>query len=127
MRTLLIASRSQWQIALSQLDDWLESNKLDAALQQKILITFDEVISNIFNHNEQKNTIEIKVAIDKNHSVISLAFTDNCKLFNPLNKEEKEEVNFGGWGIDIVRKLMDKVEYDIVAGKNCLIVKIYIS
>ena len=127
MRTLSIASRSQWEIALNQLEDWLESNKIDAALQQKIFITFDEVISNIFNHNEQENPIEIEVEINKNPSMISLAFTDNCKLFNPLNKEEKEEVNFGGWGIDIVRKLMDKVEYDIVAGKNCLIVKIYIS
>ena len=126
MRTLSIASRSQWEIALNQLEDWLESNKIDAALQQKIYITFDEVISNIFNHNEQENPIEIEVEINKNPSMISLAFRDNCKLFNPLNKLEKEEISFGGWGIDIVKKLMDAVEYDVVDGENCLTVKKHI-
>ena len=126
MRTFSIASRSQWEIALNQLEDWLESNKIDVALQQKIFITFDEVISNIFNHNEQENPIEIEVEINKNPSMLSLAFRDNCKLLNPLNKQEKEEISFGGWGIDIVEKLMDAVEYDVVDGENCLTVKKHI-
>ena len=126
MRTLSISSRSQWEIALNQLEDWLESNKIDAASQQIIFITFDEVISNIFNHNEQEDPIKIEVEIYKNPIMISLAFKDNCKLFNPLNKQEKEEISFGGWGIDIVKKLMDAVEYYVVDGENCLTVKKHI-
>lgn len=123
MTTLHIASRSQWEIALNQLEDWLNSNEIDAATQQKVFITFDEVISNIFNHNNQENPIEIEVNLEKNPSTISLSFMDNCKLFNPLENIKKETGTIGGWGLDIIQKLMTTVEYKVQDEKNCLIVK----
>lgn len=123
MRTLQIASRSQWEVALGQLEAWFISNEIDAAIQSKLFIAFDEIVSNIFNHNSQEIPIEIEVNCEKNPTLISLKFTDNCKLFNPLNSVKKEPDAIGGWGLDIVKQLMDDIEYKVVDNKNCLIVK----
>lgn len=123
MRTLHIASRSQWEVALGQLEAWFISKEIDAATQNKLFIAFDEIVSNIFNHNSQEIPIEIEVHCEKKPPLISLNFTDNCKLFNPLNSVKKEPDAIGGWGLDIVKQLMDDIEYKVVDNKNCLIVK----
>lgn len=123
MRSLFIASRSQWENALNQLEDWLNSHEIDATTQNKVFITFDEVISNIFNHNKQDNPIEIEIKLNKSPSMVSLTFKDNCELFNPLNKVEKKAEDFGGWGLDIIKQLMDDIEYQIVDNENCLTVE----
>lgn len=123
MRTLHIASRSQWEVALNQLEAWFISNEIDAATQNKLFIAFDEIVSNIFNHNSQEIPIEIEVNCEKKPTLISLNFTDNCKLFNPLNSNKKESDAIGGWGLDIVKQLMDDIDYKVVDNKNCLIVK----
>lgn len=123
MRTLHIASRSQWEVALGQLEAWFISKEIDAAIQSKLFIAFDEIVSNIFNHNSQEIPIEIEVTCEKKPTLISLSFTDNCKLFNPLNSVKKEPDAIGGWGLDIVKQLMDDIEYKVVDNKNCLTVK----
>ena len=122
-RTLHISTRSQWEDALNLLEELFSEEDIDSAHQQSIFIAFDEIISNVFNNNKEKDLIEIEVEFCINSSFISLIFNDNCKLFNPLDKKEKQEISFGGWGIDIVRKLMDEMEYKIIDGRNCLTIK----
>lgn len=124
MRTLLIASRPQWEVALGQLETWFVSNEIDASTQSKLLIAFDEIVSNIFNHNTQEIPIEIEVGCEKKPSLVSLSFTDNCELFNPLNSVKKNKTDaIGGWGLDIIKQLMDDIEYKVIDNKNCLIIK----
>ena len=123
MRTLYIASRSQWEVALGQLEDWLISNEIDVPNQSKLLIVFDEIVSNIFNHNTQETPIEVEVNCKKHATSVSLSFTDNCNLFNPLKNSENKPKAIGGWGLDIVKNLMDKIEYEVIDNKNCLTVK----
>ncbi len=126
MRTLTISSRSQWEKSLIHLENWLREDNVNTSIQQSIFISFDEIISNIFRHNPEKKSIEINIKLEINSSTISLNFIDNCKLFNPLNKKDKEEISFGGWGIDIIKKLMDEFKYEIINDKNCLTIKKYI-
>ncbi|HUH75087.1 MAG TPA: ATP-binding protein [Chitinophagales bacterium] len=126
MRTLIISSRSQWENSLNQLENWLVEFHIHPTIQQHIYVSFDEIVSNIFRHNSTQKTIKINIKIDLETSFIALTFSDNCPLFNPLNKIDKVEISLGGWGIDIVKKLMDEIHYEIVNDKNCLSIKKYI-
>lgn len=123
MRTLHISSRSQWENALSRLETWLEEQEVSMSVQQNIFIAFDEIVSNIFHHNEQDFPVQIDIQVDIQSSSVTLAFKDNCKLFNPLEATNTKENDIGGWGIDIVLKLMDVTKYEIVNGMNCLTIQ----
>lgn len=96
------------------------------SVQQNIMIAFDEIVSNIFHHNEQDFPVQIDIQVDIQISSVTLVFKDNCKLFNPLESEKNKESDIGGWGIDIILKLMDDTKYEIANGMNCLTIQKHI-
>lgn len=126
MRTLQISSRSQWENALHQLEMWLEEHEVSMSVQQNMMIAFDEIVSNIFHHNKQDFPVQIDIQVDIQTSSVTLVFKDNCKLFNPLESVKNKESDIGGWGIDIILRLMDDTKYEIVNGMNCLTIQKHI-
>lgn len=71
-----------------------------------------------------KGTVEITLSKFKDH--VSFVFKDRGKPFNPLAKADpnitasSEEREIGGLGIFMVKKIMDKVEYEYINGQNVL-------
>ncbi len=71
-----------------------------------------------------KGTVEITLSKFKDH--VSFVFKDSGKPFNPLAKADpnitasSEEREIGGLGIFMVKKIMDKVEYEYINGQNVL-------
>lgn len=85
----------------------------------------EEVFVNVAKYAYNgKGTVEITLSKFKDH--ISFVFMDNGKPFNPLAKADpnitasSEEREIGGLGIFMVKKIMDKVEYEYINGQNVL-------
>jgi anti-sigma regulatory factor (Ser/Thr protein kinase) len=94
-----------------------------------INLVLEEIITNIvfYAYDDEKEHI-IVIKFWKEGSNINIKIVDDGKEFNILKVPEPdtknislEEKDIGGLGINFVRKLMDKVEYQRKNKKNILI------
>ena len=102
-----------------------EMEKLDVSpkISMKLMIAIDEIYSNIVRYS---GATEATVSINKIDNTLKLKFKDNGKAYNPLEAEEPditasaEDRRIGGLGIFMVKKMLDKVEYEYVDNINIL-------
>lgn len=91
-------------------------------------VAVDELFANIANYAYKSGIgkVKIRVEVKDDPKAIVVTFIDNGVPFNPLNKADPnvalsaEERDIGGLGIYIVKKTMDKVEYEYKDNQNIL-------
>ena len=89
-------------------------------------VVLDEVLSNIIRHGSIEAEGEIAVQASVSAEKLLLEVRDRGKPFDPLGAAEPDlHADFkdrpdGGFGIYIVRRLMDGVEYSYESGENRL-------
>ncbi|GLB30745.1 hypothetical protein LAD12857_26680 [Lacrimispora amygdalina] len=113
---------------MAEIEDFVESILKEQAVRQvsfiKIMIAVDEIFSNICRYSKAK---EVTIACKAADGKIKLFFEDDGIPFNPLEKpdpdvtDELERKKAGGYGIYIVKKSMDSLVYEFIAGKNRLL------
>ena len=96
---------------------------VNIGIKKKIYLVCDEIFSNITNYSGADH---VQFCCNKNGNKVNVIFTDNGKIFNPL--ESKSEKNFedfdtGGMGIMLVKELCSNVSYSNPDGKNVLILE----
>ncbi|MCR5624618.1 MAG: ATP-binding protein [Lachnospiraceae bacterium] len=122
--------------ALDDVEKYIE-DKLDAAgctNKQKIQIrlAIEEIFVNIamYAYSPGMGKAEVICEIlDEEPIAVMIKFIDSGKQFNPLEKEDADTSGKmfiereGGFGIHLVKNIMDVVEYEYIEGKNVLTVK----
>jgi anti-sigma regulatory factor (Ser/Thr protein kinase) len=104
---------------------------LSAAFNLRLEIALEETLSNIIAYSglTENQTIEIACSITESHKGIRIQVKDKGIAFNPLDEEnlqarrEKER----GFGIQLIRSLMDEVEYNQQYEYNVLILTKYME
>lgn len=110
-----------------KIEAFLETQRVDPSIINKILLCVDELITNIIahaynDHEEHAVSLECSVVEDR----ISLELRDDGIPFNPTAKETPklyksiEDTGVGGLGIHLVMTLMDHVEYEREGDYNVL-------
>ena len=96
----------------------------------EINLGLDELFTNIISYGfEDESEHQIKFSLAKDKETLVVEVEDDGKPFNPLDVASPEvsadldEVNIGGMGIHLVKKLMDDIVYQRVEGKNKLVLK----
>ncbi len=95
-----------------------------------IELSLGEVFSNIefYSAGGSKKITDVSVGLSAENGVLSIVFTDDGIPFDPLSKpdpsleENRKSKVIGGFGIFMVKKLMDDVSYQY-NGKNILTLK----
>ncbi len=113
---------------LSFVDAILEENDCPVKTQMQIDIAVEEIFVNIANYAYApgSGSADIKAGVSGTPSVFVISFADKGVPYNPLAKEDPdvtlslEERPIGGLGIFMVKKSMDKVEYEYKDGQNIL-------
>lgn len=89
----------------------------------KIALAVDEACTNVIKHAYQYNPKkQITVTITDNDGEFVVSIVDNGKQFDPNRiqqpdmKEYLSSYRRGGLGIHLMKRLMDKVEYEIEPG-----------
>jgi serine/threonine-protein kinase RsbW len=84
----------------------------------QIALAVDEACSNLIRHSyHNDDTRQFVVKIEKNNSEIIIQVMDNGDAFNPMSVPEPDMEEYfkkfkrGGLGVQIMRKVMDKIEY----------------
>ena len=103
-----------------------EAEDLPFSLRDKhqIEIAIDEIVSNVARYAYKDKSGKTAVRIDTDSNGITITITDSGVPYNPLEKPDPdvtlsaEEREIGGYGIYIVKKVMDEVTYEYKDNKN---------
>jgi len=122
----LEASLENLNKALAFINTELEQHECPQEIQGKIEIAVEEIFVNIASYAYSPGNGDLVIFISVTDN-IKIKFEDTGKPYNPLAKPEPDlnkplmERDIGGLGVFLVKKLMDKVEYNRVGDKNVLV------
>lgn len=127
MKNLVIeANVKKLSEVLAFIDESLEEAMCSVKTMMQVDIAVEEIFVNIANYSYEGSTGEAEISIDITDSAATIVFKDSGVQFDPLAKPDPdislsaEDRKIGGLGIFMVKKNMDKVEYEYTEGKNIL-------
>ena len=119
------ASRDESERVFDFADEVLESFNVPYKETMRIHVALDEIVSNIVNYAyEDEGTFSLSLDVEEN--VVTMEVRDHGFPYNPLLADEPditaplEERKIGGYGIFIVRQIMDDVQYAREGDENVL-------
>ena len=83
-------------------------------------------MNNIASYAYQDEVGKAEIKVETDSKSISITFLDSGIPYNPLEKDDPditlsaEERGIGGYGIFLVKKIMDDVKYEYKDNKNVL-------
>ncbi len=119
----------RWELGCSMADlgaftESLHQSLLSAGCSQECLHDLDLVSEELlvntiqygFPEGAQDAFIDVAIWADAYH--VHLVVRDNGVPFNPFEAEEREEDKVGGWGIPLIKSLMDQFDYQRIGDIN---------
>jgi anti-sigma regulatory factor (Ser/Thr protein kinase) len=102
------------------LDDFSAAHGLTRNDTWPFHVAIDEILSNIvkYGHPEGEAERRVEISLRLEAESLEIIILDDAAAFNPLEAAPPdttlaaEEREIGGLGIEIVRRLMDTIEYD---------------
>jgi anti-sigma regulatory factor (Ser/Thr protein kinase) len=89
-----------------------------------LAVALEETASNIVDHALQRDSKQtFTVSLEHSGSAMSIELRDQGPAFDPTQATPKEETGsdpLGGWGIQLVRRFADEIQYRREAGANVL-------
>jgi anti-sigma regulatory factor (Ser/Thr protein kinase) len=107
--------------------DKLKGVSLSSSEKNKLEVACEEIFVNIISYAYGEEEGEIEICFNLTPQLVSFAFKDKGKEFNPLKKEKPvikslsvDSKDIGGLGIFFVKSIVDKIDYKYVDGSNIL-------
>ena len=113
--------------AAAQVEAFCRERNFPAPIVYKFGLALDETLTNVISYafaDGKPHAIEIR--LETRDGYLSALMSDDGAPFDPLSQPEPdvhaplEQRKIGGLGIHLVRKLMDKAEYQRRDGRNIL-------
>jgi serine/threonine-protein kinase RsbW len=104
-----------------------QTNKIAPDKENKIVLAVDEAVTNIIEHAyefQKSGYINIKMIVD--HQKIQVVFLNTGKQFNPESIKSPDILQFvknkkrKGFGLYLMKQVMDEIKYSINDGENQL-------
>jgi len=110
--------------------DFAAQHNVPAELLLRVNLVLEEIITNVISYGYDDDLEhEISVRLSWQDPRIELEIKDDGRPFNPLEAPEPQadtpllERPVGGWGIHLIRKMMDHLGYRREGDKNCLVLQ----
>ena len=97
---------------------------MDISYTHQLCLAIDEACSNIMLHGSTDSDTTIKISLECHEDYCKVIIQDNATPFDPLNIPAKDmnlyfqEKNFGGLGIELMRRIIDDIQYEHSQGKQ---------
>lgn len=114
------------QATIDAIERFLQENGVPTEIAAKLLLVFDEVVSNARNHGGEGRSPAIDLTVTVGNGTVRAEVRDDGKPFDPLSTPapdttlSAQDRPIGGLGVLLVRKLMDDVRYSRQEGRNQL-------
>lgn len=108
---------------IADIERWLETAQVPPADAARLMIAFDEILSNVVHHGG--GAFSVTIALDGR--TLTATIVDDGPAFDPLARAAPDtdlgldDRAVGGLGIHLVREMMDHVAYSRDDGRNRLI------
>ena len=127
------ADRAHHMEMMSFVEETLEEFCCPMKASMIVSVAADEIIANVcdYAYAGAKGELKITVLPLTEPAGVRIEFTDTGIPFNPLEKEDPDitlglaERPIGGLGIFMVKKTMDRIQYEYVNDSNVLIIDKY--
>ena len=124
----LEAKVANLQQVLDFVDENLKSMRCPMKILMQIDVAVEEIYVNVASYAYAPDTgsVTIRMDLQENPRTVVITFIDNGIPYNPLAKADPdvtlsaEERAIGGLGIYMVKKSMDKMEYEYKDQQNIL-------
>ena len=124
----LEAKVANLQQVLDFVDENLTSMRCPMKIMMQIDVAVEEIFVNVASYAYTPNTgsVTIRMDLQEKPRAVVITFIDSGVPYNPLAKEDPdvslsaEERSIGGLGIFMVKKTMDKMEYEYKDKQNIL-------
>ena len=124
----LEAKVANLQQVLDFVDENLKSMRCPMKILMQIDVAVEEIYVNVASYAYAPNTgsVTIQMELQEHPRTVVITFIDSGIPYNPLAKADPdvtlsaEERAIGGLGIYMVKKSMDKMEYEYTDQKNVL-------
>ena len=124
----LEAKVANLQQVLDFVDENLTSMRCPMKIMMQIDVAVEEIFVNVASYAYTPNTgsVTIRMDLQEKPRAVVITFIDSGIPYNPLAKEDPdvslsaEERSIGGLGIFMVKKTMDKMEYEYKDKQNIL-------
>ena len=111
----------------AQLEEWNCSFRA----QTQIDVAIDELFSNIayYAYPDEPGKVTVRMGLEEDGRTVRITFIDSGVPYDPLKKEDPdvtlsaEERAIGGLGIFLVKKTMDKIDYEYRNKQNILTIR----
>jgi anti-sigma regulatory factor (Ser/Thr protein kinase) len=123
---LLPASLEDLERLQQWVEDTLEEAGCDRRMAGKVGVAAEEIFVNIVKYAYEGKSGDAVVRLRVEEPWLIMEFEDGGRPFNPLDfpapdvSASLEDRPVGGLGIFLTVKMMDKVSYRRIDGKNCL-------
>jgi phosphoserine phosphatase RsbU/P len=113
-----------------QLDEFAARHQLTPSVQHDLNVALEEAITNTISYgysDDREHEILVRIRVESGE--VSAELQDDARAFNPLTAPDADvtspldERELGGLGIHLMRKLMDRIEYQRLEDRNLLIMK----
>ena len=117
------------QHAIDFVEKKVEKLPFTPKVKHMLEIVVDEIVSNVARYAYENEVGTATLSISSDDKGITIVVSDSGIPYNPLEKEDPditlsaEERGIGGYGIFIVKKVMDDVSYEYKDNKNILTLK----
>ena len=129
MKELTIEAKvANLQQVLDVVDENLKSMRCPMKILMQIDVAVEEIYVNVASYAYAPNTgsVTIRMDLQEHPRTVVITFIDSGIPYNPLAKEDPdvtlsaEDRAIGGLGIYMVKKSMDKMEYEYKDKQNIL-------
>jgi sigma-B regulation protein RsbU (phosphoserine phosphatase) len=126
--TLIVSATTEGLRAAERgLDEFSAAHGLTRNDTWPFHVALDEILSNIVKYGRpaggREGRVEIRLDLEAEEA-LEMVIVDDSAAFNPLEAERPDtslaagEREIGGLGIEIVRRLMDTIEYERLDGRQ---------
>lgn len=138
---MMVGKQKKFSITFDALNEMLDfvlrcalEQGFNSELLKKVRLASDEALTNIISHSglENHNYLEICCSSLPDKPGIEITIKDPGIPYNPLERDiEKQALSedkpIGGYGVFLILKLMDKVEYQRENNNNVLTLVKYLT
>jgi serine/threonine-protein kinase RsbW len=117
------------RLAIVAFEQFGRTHDLPRAVEWRILLALDEMLSNVARHGTPGDTAHVDLTFTLDAGVVTVEIEDSGPPFNPLDAPPPDTTSAldsrqpGGLGIALVRSLMDETMYERRENRNYFVMR----
>ena len=109
---------SNWAEVYEVFKNYFLKIDIEKNILMQILVVIEEIFTNIVYYSGLNSSEKISIKCEVTNNILKVTFIDTGKPFDITKMRINDHKKIGGFGINIVKKIMDEISYNNTNGHN---------